>query len=595
MKNLLTEWSALLLRSFADAGVRDVVISPGSRSTPFVAAAVREPRLRCHSIIDERAASFFALGQARLQNSPTLLLCTSGTAGAHYLPAIIEAGASFIPLLILTADRPTELQDCAAPQTIDQTKLFGDHVRHFFDIGMPDSSELALSALRRIAFQSTHATRSPTPGAVHLNARARKPLEPVEEDNELTVRARNVGSRMVTIAEPRVVVTDDSLHDIAIACGSAKRGIILCGPAPLTQTADRDAIFELARATAFPIVAEATSQIRFAGGGEGQPILDTMEPLLRSPARFRERFGLPDLVLQIGRPPTSTGWETILTANPGIQRVVIARHGWNDPASSAAHIVFGEPGQIASELAKLVTRSSSGDWSAKLLEANAQSRAVVDQILRTSDEIFSEGLIVRSVVETAPSGSLLALGNSLAVRLVDTFGRHDRNDLGVLSQRGASGIDGLVAGAAGAASCFPMGGDGRAVTLLLGDVSLLHDLTSLAVAVETSREANLPIVIVVVQNYGGRIFEQLPLASAPAIEPEILERTITPHRINFEPAAQMFGAAYARPTSNFALIDALTSAYQRAQECTLIEVVVPPHGAAEEHRRIVEAAAASIL
>ncbi|MGH7285972.1 MAG: thiamine pyrophosphate-binding protein, partial [Polyangiaceae bacterium] len=159
--NVLTEWASLLFSSLASAGVTDVVVSPGSRSTPFVVAAVREPTITCHSVIDERAAAFFALGQARITGRPSVLLCTSGTAAAHYLPAIIEAGSAFIPLLVVTADRPTELQECAAPQTIDQTKIYGDHARRFFDLGMPDDSADSLRALRRVAHQAVFAAMWP--------------------------------------------------------------------------------------------------------------------------------------------------------------------------------------------------------------------------------------------------------------------------------------------------------------------------------------------------------------------------------------------------------------------------------------------------
>ncbi len=176
-QDLLTEWASLLMHALERAGITDVVISPGSRSTPFVLQAARRG-LRCHDIVDERSAAFFALGQAKVTGRPTLLLCTSGSAGAHYLPAVIEAEHSHTPLIILTADRPFELSQCAAPQTIDQVKLFGDHVRGFFELGMPDGAPGALRALARVATEAALLSCWPEPGAVHLNARARKPLEP---------------------------------------------------------------------------------------------------------------------------------------------------------------------------------------------------------------------------------------------------------------------------------------------------------------------------------------------------------------------------------------------------------------------------------
>ena len=169
--------------SLADAGIRHVVISPGARSTPFVLAAAAEPRWTLHDVVDERSAAFFALGQARATGHPSLLLCTSGTAGANYFPAVVEAGASNLPLLVLTADRPMELVDCGANQTIDQLKLFGGYARKFFDLGLADGHPSALRGLRRLAAQAVFASGWPEPGAVHLNARARKPLEPPREDS----------------------------------------------------------------------------------------------------------------------------------------------------------------------------------------------------------------------------------------------------------------------------------------------------------------------------------------------------------------------------------------------------------------------------
>ncbi|RMH22798.1 MAG: 2-succinyl-5-enolpyruvyl-6-hydroxy-3-cyclohexene-1-carboxylate synthase, partial [Acidobacteria bacterium] len=204
--NLQAVWARLLIHSLVDAGVREAVISPGSRSTPFVLAACAHPGLRCHDVIDERAAAFFALGQGRASGRPSLLICTSGTAGAHYLPAVIEAEMARVPLLVLTADRPLELTRGGANQTIDQLKLFGDHARAFFELGLADADPAALRALRRTAAQAVFRCREPVPGAVHLNARARKPLEPVaEEDGPRRALARRAeAAAAALLAEPIV-------------------------------------------------------------------------------------------------------------------------------------------------------------------------------------------------------------------------------------------------------------------------------------------------------------------------------------------------------------------------------------------------------
>ncbi|HVS14510.1 MAG TPA: 2-succinyl-5-enolpyruvyl-6-hydroxy-3-cyclohexene-1-carboxylic-acid synthase, partial [Thermoanaerobaculia bacterium] len=204
-RNLSTEWGRLLLAGLAAAGVRDVVVSPGSRSTPFVLAAIADPRLRCVELVDERSAAFFALGQARITGRPSVFVCTSGTAGAHALPAVVEASAARVPLVVLTADRPFERRDCGAPQTIDQTRLFGAHARWFVELGLPDEDPRALRSLQRRALQAVARAMAPVPGPVHLNAPVRRPLEPALPDAlderearrcaELTARVGRIAAR----------------------------------------------------------------------------------------------------------------------------------------------------------------------------------------------------------------------------------------------------------------------------------------------------------------------------------------------------------------------------------------------------------------
>jgi 2-succinyl-5-enolpyruvyl-6-hydroxy-3-cyclohexene-1-carboxylate synthase len=582
LSNLLTEWSALLFRSLADAGVRDVVISPGSRSTPFVVAAVREPRVTCHNVIDERAAAFFALGQARTSGVPSVLLCTSGTAAAHYLPAIIEASLSYVPLVVLTADRPTELQDCHAPQTIDQVKLFGGHVRHFLDL-VPDAAETALLSVPRVAAQAVQLTTWPVPGAVHVNARARKPLEPVaptnDEEHKLAAFARSL--RTPRSFPPRTAPSPAGVEAVAEVCREARSGILVCGPAPLAQREGAAGIFALARATGFPIAAEATSQLRFAPSPEGVTFLDAFDVFFRSKA-FRDA-ARPEVAIQIGAAPVSGSWEHVA---PRTRRVVLAPHGWNDPHGNAAMLLHGEPGDSAAAVAIALREWRVPDTvraaTRRLAEAESRAWQVVDADVASS--AFSEGAAVRVLSEELPDGSDLILGNSLAVRVIDAYCPRRDVRVGVLAQRGASGIDGLVAGAAGAAHSSR-----RPTTLLLGDVSLMHDLGSLALASRTK----VPLVVLVLNNGGGRIFELLPIVDVPDIEQEIVEHATTPQQPDFETAARAFGIGYARAADASTLRGALREAWARPK-ATLVDVVVPPHGARAQHARIGAAVDAAV-
>ncbi|HEX9546881.1 MAG TPA: 2-succinyl-5-enolpyruvyl-6-hydroxy-3-cyclohexene-1-carboxylic-acid synthase, partial [Acidimicrobiales bacterium] len=426
--NLSTQWARLLLSSLADAGVRDVVLSPGSRSTPFMVAATNEPRLVCYDSIDERAGGFFALGQARVTGRASLLICTSGTAGAHYLPAVIEAGLSFLPLLVLTSDRPLELQDAGAAQTIDQIKLMGSFTRRFYELGNPDAAPEALSGLRRLAAQAVHFSQFPVPGAVHLNARARKPLEPrpalTDEERDLEARVDRLMARRIVRAQPPVATPDEGALDaLADRCRSAERGLIVCGPAPAGHIALRPVLAALADATGFPILAETTSQLRRGADAEATfARCDAFDAILRSPS-FRAN-NPAQLIIQIGAPPASSGFEQYLAAHDRVDHVVVLPYGWHDPASSATDLVIGDPRLVLEGVVERLRRSSRpatspspSRWAQLFTIADRRAWGVVEAELGE----FDEGRAVRTVVDSLPPGSLFMVGNSLPIREVDTF------------------------------------------------------------------------------------------------------------------------------------------------------------------------------
>ncbi len=580
-ENVLSEWSRLLVESLADAGLRDAIVSPGSRSTPLAWALLSCSRIRCRSVVDERSAAFFALGQGRATGFPALVLCTSGSAAANYFPAIVEASLSRTPLVVVTADRPFELLDASASQTIDQTKIYGDYVRRFVDLGMPDSAESALVALRRKAAQTVADSLGPEPGPVHLNFRARKPLEPVEGKSStaasLVAAVDTVLGRGITAsAAPRRSPSKRTVEPIAKECRSIERGVIVCGPTAFTAGSTASLIARLSALTGFPVYAEATSQARFASGGGVDPslALDALGVLLGAPA-FRDGFA-PELVLQIGEPPVSGAWDRFVGSRPNLSRHVFAPHGWPDPHGTARSLVIAD---VDETLLALIAASNdapnrrSSPWVTHLARANDAAWRVIDDVLAGSS--LSEGAAVRAAVEALPEGAILALGNSLPVRHVDAFVRQRERGLSVLSQRGASGIDGVVSSSAGAAAATK-----RPTALLIGDISALHDLGGFA----AMSSVDVPIAVVVLNNDGGRIFEQLPLASSNVAE-ERMRFWTTPHGGHFGGLADLFRLRYEKPAS----IEAVHHALRRAvgePGCTVIEVVVPPHGAREQAAEI---------
>jgi 2-succinyl-5-enolpyruvyl-6-hydroxy-3-cyclohexene-1-carboxylate synthase len=585
--SLLTQWARLLVQSLADAGISHAVISPGSRSTPFAWAVLNCARLQSRVVVDERSAGYFAVAQGKMSGRATLLVCTSGSAAANYYPSIIEASESQVPLLVLTADRPFELQARAAAQTVDQVKLYGDHVRRYVELALPDPEPSSLRALRSTAFSAELSTRVPCPGPVHLNARARKPLAPRpatnSDDQEL---ARNVDYLLAqpqqTSQAPLGLLDAASMAPLADACHRARAGIIVCGPESASTSLAPAGVAALARASGFAVLPEATSQLRFCGdAGLREVSCDAIEPLLRDGPDPPE----PYVILQLGRPPTTSSYHTHVARHAHAALYVVARSGWPDPTNTARMVLNGDPGTIVELVAQELQRRASREGSPLLEEriayrtrlraADARAWHAVELVLAGGDAMMSEGRVVRTVVENVPKGSILALGNSLPVREVDMYCPGHIVASRILSQRGTNGIDGLVSGAAGAADATR-----QAVTLIVGDVSLLHDLGGLWCA----RSLRVPLVIVVINNDGGRIFETVAASETPACAGPKLEAWTTPPRIEVRGAAQLFGARYCPVRTRRELEAVLEGAYA-APNLWLVEAHVEPNSVADEHRR----------
>jgi 2-succinyl-5-enolpyruvyl-6-hydroxy-3-cyclohexene-1-carboxylate synthase len=577
--NLHVAWAELFVRSLLASGVTDVVLSPGSRSTPFAVALAREKALRVHVVIDERAAAFVAVGQARVTGRPSLLVCTSGTAGAHYLPAVIEASQSFVPLVVVTADRPWELGDVGAPQTIDQTKMFGSFVRHFAELGAPDVA--ALCAVPRIAAQAVARSTSPVPGPVHVNARFRKPLEPQAVTGPEAWQPIVEG--LLHKAAPRVhapvaAPSAACVEALAERIRRAERGLLVAGPAPISAASDREILFELARRTGFPLLAECTSQLRFAPTGAGVTRVSAFDALLAS-SRFRAGHA-PDLVIELGRPPTSAAYARFVEELPACSRWVVSPYGYGDPSSRADAIVQAAPGELARALvAALPGGGRASAWAASFHASDEAARDVVDDDVAApvgeGKPVLSEAAAARALLASCPVGSLVVVGNSSPVRDLDAYCFASDKDVAILHQRGASGIDGLLAGAFGARTVAA-----APVALLLGDVSLMHDVGALSLL----SRADAALVVVVVQNGGGRIFDALPVRAT--IDPETFERFFaTPVRVDFGEVARAFGVPFRRAEDERALEDALAEGFRR-RGATLIEVVAAPREGALRAERI---------
>jgi 2-succinyl-5-enolpyruvyl-6-hydroxy-3-cyclohexene-1-carboxylate synthase len=583
--HLQAAWSEWLIDSLCHSGVRRVVVSPGSRSTPLVLAVARfetEGRLEATVVADERVAGFVAIGQAKMTGVPTLLICTSGTAGSHYLPAVIEASMTGTPLIVVTADRPPELQARGANQTIDQAELFGRHVRLSLDLGVPDPDPRACEGLVRTAARAVQASLAPDPGPVHLNARFRKPLQVDSADPREVLHLRSRIEAVVAAGLPhprplRLVPDPHDLDELATRIRRVRRGVILAGPASVSTTLPFSILERFLETSGFVLLPEATSQLRF--GAPRRLVCDAFDPLFG--ARRGHQPLEPDFVLQIGAAPTSRGLSRWLDSDAAPERVVISWSGYPEAFNRASDVWLTDPALVLAGLAeRLEGIGPEADWAGRAVSESQRIWEALDGLLAGADGL-PEPAAVRSAVEAVPSGGLLALGNSLPVREVDLFCPSSSRSIAVLSQRGASGIDGGISAAAGAAAA-----SGFPTVLLLGDVSFQHDVGGLAAA----RDLATPLAIVVLRNGGGRLFDLLPIRDLRDDHRNSFERFfLTPPAVGPCAAAAAFDIPSIEAGTPAELSGAITEAGNRAGP-TVVEARVDGDSTASWVETLIEVA-----
>jgi 2-succinyl-5-enolpyruvyl-6-hydroxy-3-cyclohexene-1-carboxylate synthase len=509
-------FAATFVDELARCGLRDVCIAPGSRSAPLAMAFARHPGIRVWMHLDERSASFFALGLTKAREHPAALLCTSGTAAAEFHPAVIEAHHSRTPLLVLTADRPPELREVGANQAIDQAALYGRAVRWFFDPGVPDGEPGAPARWRRLAARALSEACGPPAGPVHLNLPFREPLTPEPGRPPEAVPAPGPPLR---VRRPRRLPDDPTTRDLAAALSAARRPLVVAGElregaalrGPLDALLDRlDA----------PLLAEPTSQLRRQAGAG---VVEAYDALLRDAVWADDH--LPDLVLRLGAPPTSKMLNQ-LVARSEARLIVVDGDGWRDPEQLAADLVRCEAGPLLEAVAARL-EGAPGGWRAAWQAAGEAAAAAVDRTLAAQP--LHEGQVVRALAAALPDPAQVVIGSSMAIRDADTFWPAARPGQRFLANRGASGIDGLVSTALGAAAAAP----DLPTVLLLGDLSLYHDMNGLWAA----RRHGLRPVIVVLDNDGGGIFEFLAQAEHPDVFEELFG---TPLGLRLEDVARLY-------------------------------------------------------
>ncbi|HZI15344.1 MAG TPA: 2-succinyl-5-enolpyruvyl-6-hydroxy-3-cyclohexene-1-carboxylic-acid synthase [Myxococcus sp.] len=578
--NLNVLWARALLEELVRGGVRHAVVCPGSRSSPLALACARAEGLRTWSVIDERSAGFFALGLAKQSRAPVVLVATSGTAGAHFYPAVIEAAQAHVPLVVLTADRPLELQGWGAPQTVPQARFYGDHARLFADVGLPEASDVALTHLRATAARAVATSLRAPRGAVQLNVPFREPLAPVaeafgEERLSALVKAGRPGAPMTRIVPPASVPDPAVLEDVRRRIAATERGVIVCGP---RDEADgfAEAIAALSLATGYPVLAEAVSQARFGGG----PLTVSHYDALLRHAPFAKAYR-PELVLRFGGGLTPKVPQQWLDAS-GADIVLFSDWGGlYDPAHRAATVVEGSAVAACEALARGLSRGA-GKWAQGFLGAERLARGALEAAFAARPEVLTEPRIAREVVAALPAGAPLFVSSSMPIRAVDAFASGGPVPLRVLANRGANGIDGIVSSALGMAAAA-----GRPAVLLTGDLALLHDVGAFV----TASRCRVPLTVVAVNNDGGGIFSFLPIAQAA--KPDEFETLFgTPHGVDLSHAAALGGARLHRPQTPSALRAAVREGLEGGLH--LVEVQVDRASNVDEHRQLFARMAASL-
>jgi len=537
-RNTNTLWASVLVETLAHLGLQQAVVSPGSRCTPLTVALASHGQIEVLPILDERSAAFFALGMAKRSGRPALLVCTSGTAGANYYPAVIEAHASHVPLLLLTADRPPELRDCASGQTIDQQKLFGHFPNYYGELATPMADLAMLRYLRQTMIHAWRQTLLPTPGPVHLNCPFRDPLAPLKDDStpEITIDATffaHLSPSRSSIMPDRE--QEDGPAEAARAWIETQRqqhrGLIVVGPSHSCQPDTYcQTIARLAAGLGWPVLVDGLSPLRNYQHLSDQ-LVTTYDAILRHPTWATAL--IPEHIIQIGPLPTSKvlrHWLETLDAHRWILR---GYHRNLDPLHGATTTL---PWSLVTMAAALETTLAPPQvylrqW--QHLETHTAWRRQAMLTAWDDGDGLLEGKLAWLLPQVLPTGTPVMIANSMPVRDVEWFWPANGGQIHPYVNRGANGIDGTLSTALGIAHRH------RPSLLLTGDLAFLHDSNGLL----TQAHLQGHLTILVVNNQGGGIFEMLPIAQ---FDPPFETYFATPQQVNLQHLCCAYGVTYER-------------------------------------------------
>jgi len=539
----LTRYLAHFIDELTHQGIQDVVISPGSRSTPLAMLAVDNELIRDWILVDERSASYFALGLAKKTNRPVALICTSGTAAANYYPAVIEAFHGRVPLIVLTADRPHELRDVGAPQAMNQLNLYGDFVKKFYEMSLPEATHEMINYVRNRAQRASFYAQSGNPGPVQLNFPIREPLTP-----DLTLPNLWSDRDQLKQSKPIIgkrVLDKDSLTNFIKMLERKKRPLIVCGPQ--TDKHLSELIIKLSNDLNVPVIADPLSQIRSTTDKHAK-IINSADALLKKES-VREKLA-PDLLIRFGGMPISKSYLFYLQENSHLPHYVIENEtDVREPTNQQANYLLTDASLFVESLLAKEIQLEISDWTNKWLAYNqlVQKELTKD---KNNQKHLTEGGVIQALLHKIPHQSELFIANSMPVRDLDTYYEVSEKEIIIHGNRGVSGIDGVVSTALGIAAVSE-----KPVTLVIGDLSFYHDLNGLLAA----KKYELDITILLINNDGGGIFSFLPQAK----EGQYFEKLFaTPLGIDFSHSVKMYNGTYTLVTDMTELNQTLTRSYQ---------------------------------
>lgn len=571
-------WADLIVEELLRSGVGLFCIAPGSRSTPLIAALAANKKAESLVHFDERGTAFAALGYARATGLPAAWITTSGTAVANGLPAVVEAATDGVPMILLTADRPPELRQTGANQTIDQPDIFGDFVRWRFDLPAPNLDVDPASVLTTVDQATYRALRAPS-GPVHLNLMFREPLIPDPREDE---EPPSGPSRWLEKNEPytRYAATKPAVDRTEIEVlwdelRTVERGLVVAGR--LATRKQGEAVERLARSLGWPLLPDVGSQVRLGGNGEHVSFYDA----LLADEAFAGGHG-PEAVLHVGGRALSKRLEGFVVRGRPDPYVVVRENPFRlDPGHKVTHSVESDVTDFCAALSRAADENpptADPSWLEDWRAASNRAGAAQDRLFAERSGL-DEPLVARLVSREIPEGHGLVVASSMPVRDLDAFAAADGAGVPVAANRGASGIDGTVATAAGFAR-----GSGGPVTLLIGDLALLHDLNSLAML------RDLPVTVIVLNNNGGGIFSFLPVSRHESFFEPFFG---TPQGVEFGNAAEMFGLDYRSPGAAEDFLAAYRAALSEGAPA-LIEVRTDREENVVAHRELLNGVATAV-